>query len=53
MKKICCVIYGKCRKHKTPKYHTFSKKHCFYLSSAISVRMKMKNYLKKENQSRY
>ena len=37
---------------KTLKY-TFSKNHKFFLLFAISVKMKMKKYLKKKNQLRY
>ena len=38
---------------KTLKYHTFLKKHFFFLLLEVSVRMKMKKYLKRKNQSRY
>ena len=30
------------------KYHTFSKKHLFFLLFAVSAKMKMKKYLKKK-----
>ena len=37
---------------KTLKYHTFAKKRLFFLLFAVSLRMKMKKHLKK-NQLRY
>ena len=42
MKKLYCVIYGKYKKFKKPK-----------ISHNLSVKIKMKKYLKKENQFRY
>ena len=53
MKKNFCVICGKYKKLKALKYHTFLKKHYFFLLFAVNVRMKMKKYLKKNNQLRY
>ena len=38
---------------KSLKYHTFSGKHQLFLLFAVSVKMKMKNYLQKNNQLRY
>ena len=46
-KKVYCVI-----DLKTLKYHTFSKKQ-FFLLLAVSVRMRIKKYLKRENELRY
>ena len=37
---------------KTLKYHTFSKKHYFFLF-AVSVAIKMKIYFKKKNKIKY
>ena len=45
-KKVYCVI-----DLKTLKYHTFSKQ--FFLLLAVSVRMRIKKYLKRENELRY
>ena len=38
---------------KTLKYHTFSKKHYFFLLFAVSVAIKMKIYFKKKNKIKY
>ena len=49
MRKIYCVICGKCKNFiKNLNYYTFLKKHQFFLLLSISVRMKMKKMLKKE-----
>ena len=50
MKKIYFVVCGNHRQLKKPKYHTSSKKYQFFLSFAVSVKIKMKKYLKKKNQ---
>ena len=34
-------------------YHTYSKKHQFFLLFAVNGKMKMKKYLKKRNELRY
>ena len=38
---------------KTLKYHTFSKKHYFFLLFAVSVAIKVKIYFKKKNKIKY
>ena len=38
---------------KNLKYHTFWKKHQFFLLFAVGARVKIKNYLKKNTQLRY
>ena len=53
MKKLFLVICGKYRKFEKPKISYLLEKHWFFLSFAVSARMKMKNYLKKKNQLRY
>ena len=35
------------------KYHTFPKKHYFFLLSAVSAKMMMKKYLKENNKGKY
>ena len=48
MKKIYCIICGKYRKFEKPKVrYIFKKKQCFLLF-AVSVRMKIKKYIKKK-----
>ena len=46
-------IYVSIENSKIIKYHTFSKKHGLFLLFRVSEEMKMKKYLKKENQLRY
>ena len=49
-----CVICGKYRKFKNPKVsYSFEKKKQHFLLLAVSMRMKIKIYLKKKNQLRY
>ena len=53
MKKLYCVICSKYRKFEKPKISYLFKKYQIFLLSAVSTRMKMKNYLKKKNQLKY
>ena len=50
MNEINCLICRKYRKFEKPKisYH-LEKKHQFFVSFAVTPRMNMKNYLRKEN----
>ena len=50
MKNLYCIICGKYRKFERPKISYFLE---FSLSFAVSVRMKKKKYLKKNNQLKY
>ena len=54
-KKLLCFLWWKfsAENLKSVKYHTFSKKHLFFPLFAVSLRTKMKNYLKKNNQMKY
>ena len=53
MKKLYCVICSKYRKFEKPKILYLLEKHYFFLLLAVSARMKMINYLKKNNQLKY
>ena len=53
MKKLYCVICSKYRKFESLKYHKFQKKNQVFLIFEVSVKMKMKKYLKKKNQLKY
>ena len=53
MKKLYCVICGKYRKFKNPKIPYILEKTLIFVLFAVSVKMKMKKYLKKKNQLRY
>ena len=48
MKKLYCVICGKCKKFEKPKILYLLEKNWFFLLFAVSARMKMKSYLKKK-----
>ena len=52
MKKLYCVICGDYRKSKNPKISHIFEKTLVFLLFIVSVRMKMKKYLKK-NRLRY
>ena len=53
MTKIYRVICGKYKKFKILKHHTFSKKALVFLLFALTLKIKMKKYLKKKNHLRY
>ena len=53
MKEIYCVICGKHKKFGKPKISYFSKKCKFFLLLAVSVKIKVKKYLKKKSQLKY
>ena len=50
MKKICCNICGKYKKHKNPKILYIFEKILVLSIFAVNVEMKMKKHLKKNNQ---
>ena len=50
MKKLYCLICGKYRKFVKPKFSYLLGNTSFFLLFAVSVKMKMKKYLKKKNQ---
>ena len=50
MKKVFCVIFFVSIKNlKNLKYHTFSKKHYFFLLFVVSARMQMKIFKEEES----
>ena len=53
MKKLNCVICGKYRKFEKPKISYILEKTLFLPIICSNVKMKIKKYLKKKNQSRY
>ena len=53
MEKLYCVICDKCRKFEKPKISYLLEKKKFFLVFALSARLKVKNYLKKNNQLKY
>ena len=52
MKKLLCVICGKCRKFWNPKT-SFVFEKTLVLLFVVSAKMKMKNYFKEKNQLRH
>ena len=48
-----CVFCSKYIKKEEPKMSYLVKKHQFFLLFAVSVKMKVKKYLKKKNQLKY
>ena len=52
MKKFISLFVVSIENLETQKYHTFLEKQ-YFLLFAVSLRMKMKKYLKKNNQLRY
>ena len=53
MKKLYCVICGKYKKFRNPKISYVFVKHQYFLLFAGSARIKMKKYLKKQDQLRF
>ena len=53
MKKIYCVICDKYKKFYNYEISYIFEKHQFFVSFSVSLRMKMKNYIKRKNQWRY